>query len=131
MRVWRALIRVSLRSHFGISVIKDRYLVRRERLWELLLVLFFLLCLLPLGSLLFFFYTGTLWGIEMGGADECISDFTSGGGSGGGFHFGLLPDYRYTLLRQGSRGPVLAPGHPCPKCSVRGWLVSGSKWYSS
>lgn len=62
MRVWRALIRVSLRSHFRISVLRDRYLVRKERLWEPLLTLLFLLCLFPFGSFLLLFTRGYMRG---------------------------------------------------------------------
>lgn len=119
MRVWRALIRVSLRSHFRISVLRDRYLVRKEGIWEPLLALLFLLCLLPFGSLILLFYKGIYEGLKWAGQADAFPVLTTAAGLVGVFIFGFFHIIGTLYFAKDSEGSLSLPVTPAQVFGAR------------
>lgn len=119
MRVWRALIRVSLRSHFRISVLRDRYLVRKERLWEPLLTLLFLLCLFPFGSFLLLFYKGVYEGLKWAGQADAFPVLTAAAGLVGVFIFGFFQIIGTLYFAKDGEDPLPLPVTPAQVFGAR------------
>ncbi|MFC4077661.1 hypothetical protein [Salinithrix halophila] len=72
MKQWWALLRVILRGQFALSVLRDRYIRKQERLWEPLLTLFFLLFLVPLLLVLIEIYSAVYLALDRVGQPEAL-----------------------------------------------------------
>lgn len=72
MRIFWPLLKVVLKNQFQLSVLKDRYWKRKERLWEPVLFFVFLLVLIPFLLLILSFYGWLYQGLALYGEAETM-----------------------------------------------------------
>lgn len=65
MKTWLALVRISLKNQLSLSVLKQRYLVKKEKLWEPALMLFVLLAFIPLVTFIVGLYVQIYIGLAL------------------------------------------------------------------